>query len=321
MKRYKPLFESEDQTQTPEFKKWFGKSKVVDHSGKPLVLYHGSLSDFTNFAPKRMGHGELAPNSSFYFTTEKENAKGYANVNNMSGKIFEVFLSIQKPKIVTSIEEMREAEKTAKRRGYDGIIAKGVKDGRIVSDIYIAFYPNQIKSATNNNGEFDPHSDNINESTKRYRPLFEWEANPDRDLLLYHGSPKPLTSFKSGILFLTPSDEDAVKFGLGGHRFGKEITSGFLYTVAGKRGKIYDGDEVVSAFIMEEEHPDIPEEEYTESKGDLDIWIKDFYSNVLRKKGYHYLQFSHPAFSDNEIDVYVSLYPDKDLKIIDEDKI
>lgn len=43
MKRYKPLFEKEiNQTDSKEFKKWFGKSKVVDKSGKPLVVYHRS---------------------------------------------------------------------------------------------------------------------------------------------------------------------------------------------------------------------------------------------------------------------------------------
>lgn len=156
---------------------------------------------------------------------------------------------------------------------------------------------------------------------KRYKALFEFTPNPDRDLLLFHGSTEQISSFKPGILFLTPSDEDAIKFGLGGHRFGKKITNGFLYTVAGKIEKIYDGDEVVSAFIMEEEHPDISEKEYNKSNGDLDIWIRDYFSNIIRKKGYHYLHFQHPAFSDNEIDVYVSLYPNKDLQIIDEEKI
>jgi len=31
-----------DQTATPAFRKWFGKSKVVDADGKPLVVYHGT---------------------------------------------------------------------------------------------------------------------------------------------------------------------------------------------------------------------------------------------------------------------------------------
>lgn len=28
-------------TDTPEFKKWFGDSKVVDKAGQPLVVHHG----------------------------------------------------------------------------------------------------------------------------------------------------------------------------------------------------------------------------------------------------------------------------------------
>ena len=30
------------QTGTPAFKKWFGNSAVVDKSGEPLVVYHGT---------------------------------------------------------------------------------------------------------------------------------------------------------------------------------------------------------------------------------------------------------------------------------------
>src|ERR1017187_2765574 len=42
----------EDQTKTPEFGQWFGKSKVVDDAGKPAVLYHVSKSaDVTDFNP------------------------------------------------------------------------------------------------------------------------------------------------------------------------------------------------------------------------------------------------------------------------------
>ena len=114
---YKRLTESIEQTKTPEFKKWFGNSKVVK-SGKPLVVYHGSQSDFTRFAPKRTRHGDLAYNNSFYFTSEKSNTRTYSNPNNAKGgKVFKVYLSIQNPKIVNSIEDMRIAQKTAKKKG------------------------------------------------------------------------------------------------------------------------------------------------------------------------------------------------------------
>lgn len=43
------LGQSTPQTETPEFKNWFGESKVVDESGKPLVVYHGTTADFEVF--------------------------------------------------------------------------------------------------------------------------------------------------------------------------------------------------------------------------------------------------------------------------------
>ena len=64
-----------------------------------------------------------------------------------------------------------QARKVVEQLGYDGI----KYDARYLSGVYgynrserrdvswIAFYPNQIKSACNNNGMFDPNSGNINE--------------------------------------------------------------------------------------------------------------------------------------------------------------
>ena len=38
---------------TPEFKQWFGKSKIVGRDGKPKVMYHGTARDITEFRPKQ----------------------------------------------------------------------------------------------------------------------------------------------------------------------------------------------------------------------------------------------------------------------------
>src|SRR3546814_7013631 len=38
-----------DQTETPEFKRWFGNSKVVDADGQPLRVYHGTDQSFDAF--------------------------------------------------------------------------------------------------------------------------------------------------------------------------------------------------------------------------------------------------------------------------------
>src|SRR5690606_3039708 len=40
---------TQDITQTPEFRRWFGNSKVVDEHGRPLVVYHGTTAEFDTF--------------------------------------------------------------------------------------------------------------------------------------------------------------------------------------------------------------------------------------------------------------------------------
>ena len=44
-----------DQTETKQFKRWFGDSKVVDRDGEPLVVYHATDADFTVFDRDKLG--------------------------------------------------------------------------------------------------------------------------------------------------------------------------------------------------------------------------------------------------------------------------
>jgi len=94
MVRYISLKETKEQTKTPEFKKWFGKSKVVDKSGKPLVVYHGSNVSFKSFEQDRIGghtgnYGHYG--YGFYFSDDPREAKGYGN------NIFPVYVKMEKP--------------------------------------------------------------------------------------------------------------------------------------------------------------------------------------------------------------------------------
>lgn len=58
---------SPSQTKSPEFKKWFKKSKAVDENGKPEVLYHGTTQSFDVFDMKRaIPDADLG--KGFYFT-------------------------------------------------------------------------------------------------------------------------------------------------------------------------------------------------------------------------------------------------------------
>lgn len=62
----------------PNFRSWFGNSKVVDSSGNPLRVYHGTASDFDAFDLTRSGeYGEDFGPAAF-FASRPDVASGYA---------------------------------------------------------------------------------------------------------------------------------------------------------------------------------------------------------------------------------------------------
>jgi broad specificity phosphatase PhoE len=65
----------EQGVQSPYFKRWFGDSKVVDESGGPLVIYHGTTHNFDRFANVR-GNPENSLGIGHYFTTDENDASG-----------------------------------------------------------------------------------------------------------------------------------------------------------------------------------------------------------------------------------------------------
>jgi len=69
-------------TETPEFKRWFGDSKVVDSKGDPLVVYHGSrIGGIADFKKSYARKGVVGSNSSegFYFTDSEDAAAFFAD--------------------------------------------------------------------------------------------------------------------------------------------------------------------------------------------------------------------------------------------------
>jgi len=70
---------NEKGTDSPYFKNWFGKSKVVDENGEPLVVYHGTSDKFTAFDADRyqtINKGDFG--EGFYFTPKKGQARLYS---------------------------------------------------------------------------------------------------------------------------------------------------------------------------------------------------------------------------------------------------
>ena len=144
------------QTNTPEFKAWFGNSQVVDEHGKPLVVYHGTKTEFDTFDPKRFGQTDEGwAGAGFYFSTDKTVAPAYGKI------IVPVYLSADKlydfagQNFYTVVKDHGgpvEFSKWLRANGYAG--------SKLWSQIMV-LDPTQIKSATRNSGKFDSKNADI----------------------------------------------------------------------------------------------------------------------------------------------------------------
>lgn len=75
-------------TATPGFKQFFSDSKVVDESGAPLVVYHGTRDDFTSFDTSQLGKTTGAPSAAkgFFFANRPATASGYTDLARVEEK-------------------------------------------------------------------------------------------------------------------------------------------------------------------------------------------------------------------------------------------
>lgn len=190
------------RTDTPEFKRWFGDSKVVDKRGNPLVVYHGSPdvrglreADARFLTLTERLAKQPDKDRAFFFTPDRRVAGSYADdrrafdYQNAEPGLVPAHLSLQNPKIIdwegNIWKGTREAIAEAKAQGHDGIIIKNVKDtyntfgkkNTRVADVYVAFHPEQIKSIFNR-GTFDPNDPRI---------LYQRDTRPERPTIAPEG--------------------------------------------------------------------------------------------------------------------------------------
>jgi len=130
-------------TEAPAFRSWFGNSKVVDGEGRPLVLHHGSPAEFNAFDPRRAKDGSFG--RGFYFTNCIHGAASY-------GPARDFYLSMQNPASMQDGLSVAFDTERLKRRGFDGILIQMKASGETIA---VAFSPEQIKSASSNDGTFD----------------------------------------------------------------------------------------------------------------------------------------------------------------------
>lgn len=160
-------------TDTPEFKRWFGDSKVVDANGKPLVVYHGtSLKNLAGIlknglSPRRKkNHKE----SGDYVYVELSAKAARAWARQAGGREFAVLeIEIPKGELATDSQTLSRTSFRTGRipksriKGWD-VYQIDPKTGDLEyvrSEGNPAFRPEQIKSAIGNRGTFDPGDPSI----------------------------------------------------------------------------------------------------------------------------------------------------------------
>ena len=95
------------QANTPEFKQWFGDSKIVDEKGNPKVMYHGTKKDIDQFKSAYQIAKERDPRfgafglAGIYFTPDASFASMYAKPDFRKRKeqanVLPVYLRMENP--------------------------------------------------------------------------------------------------------------------------------------------------------------------------------------------------------------------------------
>lgn len=145
---------SADQVKTEKFKRWFGGSKTVDAQGKPIIFYRGQGSGFND---SRLDNR--------YFTSDPKYASTYDLDEGMN--ILPVYIKAENiitPDDINRVTDYDFDKDALLNQGYDAIASKDLR-------IIVALKgPEQIKSASGNNGDFDGSKSDIrfSQSDKAY---------------------------------------------------------------------------------------------------------------------------------------------------------
>lgn len=172
------------------FRAWFEDSQLLDGEGDPLVVFHGASSPdgFDAFDVERQGQ-TAGVAGGFFFTNTHETAM---NVYGWRGnQVLQVYLRICRPLTLDAYIDLNKLDRDeefedghlnptnyfdeksdailafAKQHGYDGIVFKDDSGDEYAADLYVVFDALQIKSATDNNGNFDPDSSSLTDAIAR----------------------------------------------------------------------------------------------------------------------------------------------------------
>lgn len=182
------------QTETPEFQRFYEGSQIRDNAGQPVVLYRGMRGEqmpdegVESFTPETGLYG-----TGIYMSSSARRSEGYTKGER--GQMYPVFAAVKNPidadEFVERFGRSKRTPEESQRitdqlvaEGYDGVVERGGPGGFIE---VMAFRPEQVKSATGNQGSFDAGDARITKSTQRKATTGEANEPAMRDLLAPRG--------------------------------------------------------------------------------------------------------------------------------------
>lgn len=187
------------------FFNWFGDSKAKDSKGRPLVFFHGTLSDFTEFKTQIKSTNQYGifggadvTRHAIFVTPDIDFASTYASADREGANIISVYIRAEKPfDLRFGLTETQESElnsvgfntsmfryidnfwelfdddtgehfvKSLKSLGYDSAIIKEHNElNNATVDVWVLFSSNQLKSVYGNIGTYSKDSPSIIEKAK-----------------------------------------------------------------------------------------------------------------------------------------------------------
>jgi hypothetical protein len=167
------------RTESTLFKNWFGKSKMKNADGTPMVAYHGTTASFDRFDldnPNKYDMGFLG--KGIYLTLNEGHAKTYArqksvrtNAKEADRVVMPLYVRLENPYRETdrkTKQRIKEGGKAARdnyknkliSEGHDGVLMVNPTTNEVTE--VVVFDPNAVKSV-NNKGSWSREVDNIYE--------------------------------------------------------------------------------------------------------------------------------------------------------------
>lgn len=158
-------------------------SLVLNEDGTPMIVYHGTDAKFYVFDMSK-GRANMDIQGSFFSPWELD-SQGYGK--NVGAYYLNIKNPADGPTAYAALNKFK-GQNNAGVKAKDYLIKQGYDGVNFYDEEYVAFYPTQIKSATDNIGTFDSNNPDVRYSTGTTEKTAEYYNQRYAELLEQYGA-------------------------------------------------------------------------------------------------------------------------------------